>query len=105
MKVKKHMKWLHIVFLFFFYNFYLFMIVIQRERERQRHRQREREAGSMHREPDVGFDPGYPGSRPGPKAGAKPLSHPGIPGYIWLRDKDVYDPRLKIFMRGTNTKS
>ena len=37
------------------------------------------EAGSMHREPDVGFDPGSPGSRPGPKAGAKPLRHPGIP--------------------------
>ncbi|CAD7679978.1 unnamed protein product [Nyctereutes procyonoides] len=35
--------------------------------------------GSMHREPDVGFDPGSPGSRPGPKAGAKPLRHPGIP--------------------------
>ena len=34
----------------------------------------------MHREPDVGFDPGSPGSRPEPKAGTKPLSHPGIPG-------------------------
>uniref|UniRef100_A0A8P0NN95 Neurofascin n=1 Tax=Canis lupus familiaris TaxID=9615 RepID=A0A8P0NN95_CANLF len=33
----------------------------------------------MHREPDVGFDPGSPGSRPGPKAGAKPLRHAGIP--------------------------
>ena len=33
----------------------------------------------MHREPDVEFDPGSPGSRPGPKAGAKPLRHPGIP--------------------------
>ena len=33
----------------------------------------------MHREPDVGFDPWSPGSRPGPKAGAKPLRHPGIP--------------------------
>ena len=32
----------------------------------------------MHREPDMGFDPGSPGSRPGPKAGAKPLHHPGI---------------------------
>uniref|UniRef100_A0A8C0L0G1 Cullin-4A n=1 Tax=Canis lupus dingo TaxID=286419 RepID=A0A8C0L0G1_CANLU len=30
-------------------------------------------------EPDVGLDPGTPGSRPGPKVGAKPLSHPGIP--------------------------
>ena len=45
------------------------------------------EAGSMHREPDVGFDPASPGSRPGPKAGAKPLRHPGIPVFIfkgWL---------------------
>uniref|UniRef100_A0A8I3N2T4 LYR motif containing 1 n=1 Tax=Canis lupus familiaris TaxID=9615 RepID=A0A8I3N2T4_CANLF len=33
----------------------------------------------MHWEPDVGFDPGSPGSRPGPKAGAKPLRHPGNP--------------------------
>ena len=49
------------------------MIVTEREREA------EGEAGSMHREPDVGFDPKSPGSRPGPKAGAKPLSHPGIP--------------------------
>ena len=41
--------------------------------------QAEGEAGSMHWEPDVGFNPGSPGSRPGPKAGAKPLCHPGIP--------------------------
>ena len=47
------------------------------ERERQRHRQREKQAPS--REPDVGLDPGTPGSHPGPKAGAEPLSHPGIP--------------------------
>ena len=53
------------------------MIVTQREREAET--QAEGEAGSMHREPDVGFDPGSPGSRPGPKAGAKPLRHPGIP--------------------------
>ena len=39
----------------------------------------EGEAGYMPREPDVGFDPGSPGSGPGPKAGAKPLRHPGIP--------------------------
>ena len=49
------------------------------ERERQRHRQRE--AGSMYRELDVGLDPGSPESHPGPKAGTKPLCHPGIP---WL---------------------
>ena len=59
------------------------MIVTERERERERGRetQAEGEAGSMHWEPDVGFDPGSPGSRPRPKAGAKPLSHPGIPGF------------------------
>ena len=38
------------------------MIVTEREREREREReaetQAEGEAGSMHREPDVGFDPG-----------------------------------------------
>ena len=61
-----------------FFNFYLFMIVTEREREKAE-TQAEGEAGSMHREPDVGFDPGSPGSRPGPKAGAKPLRHPGIP--------------------------
>ena len=40
----------------------------------------------MHREPDVGFDPGSPGSRPGPKAGVKPLRHPGVPAlpFLWL---------------------
>ena len=64
------------VFLIFF-DFYLFMIVTQKEKEAET--QAEGEAGSMHREPDVGFDPGSPGSCPGPKAGAKPLCHPGIP--------------------------
>ena len=34
------------------------------------------------REPDAGLDPGTLGLRPGPKAGAKLLSHPGIP-YFW----------------------
>ena len=49
-----------------------------RERERQRHREREKQAAC--REPDVGLDPGIPGPRPGPKAGAQSLSHPGVPG-------------------------
>ena len=48
-----------------------------REREKQRHRQREKQA--PFREPDVGLDPETPESCPGPKAGAKPLSHPGSP--------------------------
>ena len=49
----------------------------QRERVSQRHRQREKQAPC--RKPDVGLDPRTPGSHPGPKAGAKLLSHPGIP--------------------------
>ena len=59
------------------------MIVTEREREREREAetQAEGEAGSMHQEPDMGLDPGSPRSRPGPKAGAKPLGHPGIPPY------------------------
>ena len=42
-----------------------------------RHRQREKRVPC--REPDVGLDPWSPGSRPGPKAGVQPLSHPDIP--------------------------
>ena len=49
----------------------------ERGRERQRHRQREKQAPC--REFDVGLNPGSPGSHPGLKAGAEPLSHPGIP--------------------------
>ena len=41
----------------------------------------------MHREPDVGLDPGSPGSRPGPKTGAKPLRHPGIPHPVHFRPR------------------
>ena len=52
---------------------------IEREREREAETQAEGEAGSMHREPNVGLNPGSPGLRPGPKAGAKPLHHPEIP--------------------------
>ena len=63
------------------------MIVTEREREAET--QAEGEAGSMHREPDVGFDPGSPGSRPGPKAGAKPLHHPGIPSSHILRTSKI----------------
>ena len=59
---------------YFFLRFYLFM----RDTGREAEIQAEEEAGSM-REPDVGLDPRTPGSCPGPKAGAKPLSHQGCP--------------------------
>ena len=60
----------------------------------------------MPREPDVGFDPGSPGSRPGPKAGAKPLRHPGIPHLVVIltcislmfSDEHLFMPLLAIFM-------
>ena len=39
--------------------------MIVRERERGAETQAEGEAGSMHREPDMGFDPGSPGLRLG----------------------------------------
>ena len=65
----------------FFFNFYLFMIVTHTEGEAET--QAEGEAGPMHQEPDVGLDPGSPGSRPGSKAGAKPLRHPGIPTALY----------------------
>ena len=48
------------------------------ERERQIHRQREKQAPC--KEPNVGLDLGTPGFYPGPKAGATPLSYPGISG-------------------------
>ena len=67
------------------------MIVTEREREAET--QAEGEAGSMHREPDVRFDPGSPGSRPGPKAGANPLRHPGIPTHSLL--ERFYDTRAE----------
>ena len=58
------------VFCLFKYFIYLFMRDTERERERererQRHRQREKQAPCW--EPDVGLDPGTPGSQPGPKA-------------------------------------
>ena len=54
------------IFVFIYLRFiYLFMRNTER-RERQRHRQREKQASC--REPDLGLDPGSPGSRPGPKA-------------------------------------
>ena len=68
--------------LFIFLKIYLFIYDRHTERERQGHRQREKQAPC--REPDAEFDPGTPRSRPGPKAGAKPLSNPGIPCVLFF---------------------
>ena len=61
------------------------MIDTEREREREKQRRRHWEKQAPCQEPDVGLDPGTPGSRPGPNAGAKLLSHPGIPQVHILR--------------------
>ena len=53
----------------------------EREREREAKTQAEGKVGSM-LEPDVGLNPRSPGSGPGLKAGAKPLSYPGFPVLI-----------------------
>ena len=71
---------------FFFKSLFIYDSHTQREREAetQAETQAEGEAGPMHWEPNVGLHPGSPGSRPGPKAGAKPLRHPGIPITIFF---------------------
>ena len=79
------------------------MIVTEREREAET--QTEGEAGSMHWEPDVGFDPGSPGSRPGPKAGAKPLHHPGIPRSHSLNYHVMQPPQTSYSLRPVTVKT
>ena len=48
-----------------FFKFILFIYDRHTVREREAETPPEGEAGSMHREPDMGFDPESPGSRPG----------------------------------------
>ena len=55
----------------------IFIYSCETWRDRQRHRQREKQGPCG--EPEVGLDPGTPGSRPGPKADAQPWSYPGAP--------------------------
>ena len=60
-----------------------------RDRERQRHRQREKQAPC--RKPDVGLNPGAPGSRPDPKVDAQPLSHSGLPSMLFSINSQEID--------------
>ena len=69
-----HNVWDGIFFKDFIYSW-------ETQRERQRHKQ------APCKEPDMGLDPGSPGSCPGPKVSAKPLRHPGCPRWdikAWL---------------------
>ena len=60
-----------------FFKDFIYSFMIEKKREGQRHRQREKQAPLQ--EPDAVLDPRTTGSCPGPKAGAKLLSHPAIP--------------------------
>ena len=51
---------------YLFLKDFIYLLMRDTHRERQRHRQREEQA--PRREPDLGLDPGTPGSRPGPTA-------------------------------------
>ena len=66
---------------FFFLRFYLF-IHEDTEREREAETQAEGEAGSM-QGARRGTRSRVSRIMPGPKAGAKPLSHPGIPAFFF----------------------
>ena len=68
-----------ILFIHLFIHSFIHLFIHERHREteRQTHKQREKQAPC--KESNVGLDPRTPGSRPGPKVGAKLLSHPGIP--------------------------
>ena len=54
----------------------------EKEREREAETEEEGEAGSTRREPDMGIDPGIPGSHPEGKADAQLLSYPGVPPFL-----------------------
>ena len=62
---------------FLFIEDFTYLFMRDTERERQRHRQMEKQAPC--REPNVGLDPGTPGSHPELKADVPLLSHPGVP--------------------------
>ena len=57
------------------------LFIPERPRDRQRHRQREKQAPCS--EPDLGLDPGIPGSCPEPKAGRRSTAEP--PRSPWIQ--------------------
>ena len=81
--------------LYFFKDFiYLFMRNTERERQNNRQREKQAPCSELH----VWLSLGTPGSHPGLKADAQPLSHPGIPvGYIithFLLDTKPFHVRM-----------
>ena len=61
----------------------------------------EEEAGPCG-EPHAGLDPRTAGSQPGPKAGAQPLSHLGVPGDAFLASTWVM---LLLLVSGPHLRS
>ena len=61
------------------------MIVREREREREREaeKQAEGEAGSMHREPNVGFDPGLQDRALGQRQALNPCATQGSQSHMF----------------------
>ena len=86
---------------FFFLRFYLFIHETHRERGRD-NRQREKQAPC--RGLDTGLEPGSPGSRPGPKADAQPLSPQGVPAASFLNlTSHIFlksSPRIQRYIQG-----
>ena len=68
------------------------------QREAETGREREKQAPCM--EPDVGLDPGTPGSRPEPKADAQSLSHPSIPNMniLTILIVPVHEHRMSFYL-------
>ena len=63
--------------LFCFLKDLIYLFMRDTEREAETHRQMEKQASCGNS--DVRLDPRTLGPHPEPKAGAKPLSHPGVP--------------------------
>ena len=61
-----------------------------RDTERKAETQAEGEAGS-HGKPNARLDPRIPGSRPEAKADALPLSHPGVPEFLYFKPHFLSD--------------
>ena len=78
---------------FFLKIFNLFIHERHGKRERQRHSQREKQAPC--KEPDVGLDPGTPGSHPEPKADTQPLSHQ-VPPDIFLKHNSDHTWKIAV---------
>ena len=73
------------------------------QRERQRHRQREKQAPCV--DSGVGLDPRTPGSRPEPKAGTQPLSHPGTPRNIISYAQSLFYFSFNPYRSGAGKKA